>query len=154
VKTTTLTLVLGCCCILGCGCNSLHRPEHRIRASLLKDQTPLGAGYESVWRFAAWQGWAPAATNPDAKVFVHRKDCASVRVNPDGVTVGVKWIKGFLGRYWHERRWGSRGMSYYVAVDTWWCFDPDENLIDVVVIKGPDTDPKRLRDSLKSPTQP
>lgn len=139
---------------LCCGCNSLQRPEHSIRASLLKEQTPLGASYDSVWRFAAWQDWSPAAAKPEAKVFQHRKDCASVSVNPDGVTVGAEWIKGFLGRYWHERRRGTRGVSYYVAVDAWWCFDHDRNLIDVVVTKGPDRDPERLRNSIKTPTMP
>lgn len=145
-------IIIAVIAFLGCGCSSLRKPETSIRRTLLK-KTHVGSSYQSVWRYVERRGWGPTAEKPDLRVFLGartdwetrgengrrtywmKSDGTSRKVSPDEFTIGTRWIRAGLGRYWHRNGWGKRGISCYHIVDAYWCFDGENRLLDIVVSK-------------------
>jgi hypothetical protein len=103
---------------------SLRRPEHMIRASLLRS-TPLGSSSQQVRALLQSRGWI--STNYIGSAGFLKQETGA----PD-VVVGATSLRGEIGSY--------RSLPYLfeTSVTAFWGFDTNDHLIDVWVWKTTD----------------
>lgn len=74
---------------------------------------------------------------------VEKNDPRDVRL--EEFVMGLKWIRGHLGHYYRRNGWYKKGMSGFLSVDAGWCFDENDKLVNVLVVKKPELPQRNAR---------